>query len=84
MKTTIELPEELFLQAKRCALEQGTTLKALMESGLRNALAQVKKRDSTPYRFPVIDAMAQPAASTIELNALIDQMREEQSARLLR
>ena len=32
MKTTIDLPDELFAQAKRAALEQGTTLKALIDA----------------------------------------------------
>jgi hypothetical protein len=38
MKTTIELPELLFEQAKTAARAQGTTLKALIESGLRMAI----------------------------------------------
>jgi hypothetical protein len=38
MKTTIELPEPLFEQAKKAARAQGITLKALIESGLRMAI----------------------------------------------
>jgi hypothetical protein len=38
MKTTIELPEPLFEQAKSAARSQGITLKALIESGLRMAI----------------------------------------------
>lgn len=83
MKTTIELPEELFSQAKRFALDHGTTLKALIETGLRTALAQSKRRDDKPFRFPVIASMAQPVAGQSELNAFIDQMRDEQLDQLL-
>ncbi|NJS35516.1 MAG: hypothetical protein HC765_02275 [Brachymonas sp.] len=38
MKTTIELSEALFEQAKAAARAQQTTLKALIESGLRMAI----------------------------------------------
>ena len=83
MKTTIELPEELFLQAKRSALEQGTTLKALIESGLRHTLMQPKQHNHRPYRIPVISAMAQPVAGQGDLNAFIDDMRSQASDPLL-
>jgi len=39
MKTTIELPEALFDKAKRHARKHKTTLKALIEQGLRQVLA---------------------------------------------
>jgi hypothetical protein len=39
MKTTIELPEALFAKAKRHARKHKTTLKALIEQGLRQVLA---------------------------------------------
>lgn len=83
MKTTIELPDDLFLQAKRNALEQGTTLKALIEAGLRHGLVQTKQRKSKNYKFPVITKMAKPAASQADLNGFIDQMRDNESALLL-
>jgi hypothetical protein len=83
MKTTIELPEDLFLQAKRRALEQGTTLKALIEAGLRQSLAQAKSKRAAPYQFPVVTAMAQSTPNQIDLNRLIDEMRDEASASLL-
>lgn len=38
MKTTIELSDLLFDQAKAAARAQGVTLKALIESGLRMAI----------------------------------------------
>lgn len=52
MKTTIELPEALFAKAKRHARAQKTTLKALIEQGLRLVLAE--KRDAP--RFKLRDA----------------------------
>ena len=35
MKTTVELDDELFKAAKRAALEEGITLRQLIEEGLR-------------------------------------------------
>jgi hypothetical protein len=83
MKTTIELPEDLFLEAKQYALVQGTTLKALIETGLRNTLTQSKLTADKPFRFSVITSMAQPADGQADLNAFIDQMRNEQLDQLL-
>jgi len=42
MKTTIELPEPLLLDAKRVAARDGTTLRTLVESGLRHELERRK------------------------------------------
>ena len=38
MKTTVEISDALFLQAKRQAAKSGTTLRALIEQGLKQAL----------------------------------------------
>lgn len=40
MKTTLEIPKPLFDQAKRVAAREGTTLRALVEAGLRRELRQ--------------------------------------------
>jgi hypothetical protein len=39
MKTTVELPDELLIEAKKHAAEHRTTLRALLESGLRHTLS---------------------------------------------
>lgn len=38
MKTTIELPDALFAEAKSVALQRRTTLKAMMEHALRREI----------------------------------------------
>jgi hypothetical protein len=38
MKTTVELPDDLLIEAKKHAAEHRTTIRALIENGLRQAL----------------------------------------------
>ena len=49
MKTTVELPEDLLLKAKRRALETRTTLRVILERALRRELRQAGSR---PLRRP--------------------------------
>jgi hypothetical protein len=43
MKTTVELPESLLREAKRMAIKERTTVKALIERGLRAVVAGQKR-----------------------------------------
>lgn len=43
MKTTVEVPDELLRAAQQLAREEGTTLKSLMEEGLRAVLARHRR-----------------------------------------
>jgi hypothetical protein len=43
MKTTIELPDELFVAAKKRAAELRCSLKTLIERGLRHELRQPRR-----------------------------------------
>jgi hypothetical protein len=49
MKTTIELPDELFVAAKKRAAELRCSLKTLIERGLRHELRQ-PRRTARPKR----------------------------------
>ena len=40
MKTTLDLPDPLLREARRVALRERTTLRALVEQGLRQVVAQ--------------------------------------------
>ncbi|MCX6567674.1 MAG: DUF2191 domain-containing protein [Candidatus Aminicenantes bacterium] len=40
MKTTIHIPDSLFKEAKKVAQQEKTTLKALVEEGLRKVMAE--------------------------------------------
>ncbi len=44
MKTTIEIPKSLMEEARKLASQEGTTVRALVETGLRRVLAERKKR----------------------------------------
>jgi len=50
MKTTVDLPESLLREAQRAAHEDKTTLKALLEAGLRARLAQRKEAEKFVLR----------------------------------
>ena len=51
MKTTIELPDDLLLQAKRKALENRTTLRHIVERALRQELMGGKPATHRPRRI---------------------------------
>jgi hypothetical protein len=53
MKTTIDLPDDLFREAKTRAAQQGTTLKKLMTQFILSGLGmQVNAHNSTARRMP--------------------------------
>lgn len=49
MKTTIEIPDPVLDEARRLAEREGTTVKALVELGLRRVLAE--KRRSAAFQL---------------------------------
>jgi hypothetical protein len=46
MKTTVEISDSLFEAAKRLAQREGTTMRALIEEGLRRLLGERRSRRS--------------------------------------
>jgi hypothetical protein len=50
MKTTVELPEGLLREAKRAAVREGTTVRALIEQGLRAVLSGRRQRGTFGLR----------------------------------
>ena len=49
MKTTVEIADSLLASAKRLAVQRGTTLRALVETGLRRVLEESERRE--PFRL---------------------------------
>jgi hypothetical protein len=50
MKTTVQIPDGLFEEARKLASRERTTLKALIEEGLRRTIAQRKRREGFRLR----------------------------------
>jgi hypothetical protein len=50
MKTSIQIPNNLFEEARKLAHRERTTLKALVEEGLRRIISDRKKRSSFHLR----------------------------------
>lgn len=73
MKTTIEISDSLFNEAKKVAARDGTTVKTLVEHGLRHVISQRKR----PHAFKLRKATfkgggIQPSARALNW----DQLRE--------
>jgi hypothetical protein len=45
MKTTVEITDDLFKAAKALAIERRTTLRAIIEEGLRAVIGDTSRRD---------------------------------------
>ena len=50
MKTTVQIPDALFEAARKAAQRDKTTLKELVEQGLRKVLSERKQRDNFKLR----------------------------------
>jgi hypothetical protein len=73
MKTTIVIADALLKDAKRVAAREGTTLRVLIENGLRQELAARKR----PTEFRLRKATVQGRGLQKEAKGLSwDQMRE--------
>jgi hypothetical protein len=49
MKTTVEIPNTLLKQAKRVAAQQHTTVRALIEEGLRHIMGE--RKGAKPFKL---------------------------------
>jgi hypothetical protein len=51
MKTTIEIADAILKEARKVAANEGTTLRALVEQGLRRVIADKKRRPAFRLRL---------------------------------
>ena len=51
MKTTIHIADSLFQEARRIARQERTTLRALVEEGLRQVIASHRRRRNRRFRL---------------------------------
>ncbi|MBL8725927.1 MAG: DUF2191 domain-containing protein [Planctomycetes bacterium] len=75
MKTTVEIADDLMRQAKLVAGAEQTTLRALIEEGLRWALGQRRRRGGFKLRRASVRGRGlQPGVAEGEWSALRDQI----------
>ena len=86
MKTTLDLPDDLLMEAKTLAVRRKTTLKALVESALRREIrpaAEVENPDPEkfelgPLGFLVIKRRpGEPPVTPEMIQAIQDEIDEE-------
>ena len=77
VKTTIELPEDLLIAAKRRAAEQRTTLRALIEQGLRTELRRggAPLARHTPIKWVTVDGGLPKGLDMADRIAMMDYLR---------
>ena len=80
MKTTIELPDTLFRQAKAIAIERRTTLKALITSALKREITPIIPTESDVYGvdeegLPYIPSRGKRITNET-INELLDSMED--------
>jgi hypothetical protein len=77
-KTTLELPEELLVAAKRHAAERRTTLRSLIERGLRAELRRGRAGDAgrTRIKWVTVDGGLPAGLDVRNRAAMIDRLRQ--------
>ena len=72
-KTTIELPDDLLLAAKKRALDERTTLKQILERSLRRELAQPQHpHGSNQIKWVVAEGGLPPALDVADREKMHD------------
>ncbi|OQW96723.1 MAG: hypothetical protein BWK77_03830 [Verrucomicrobia bacterium A1] len=74
MKTTLELPDGILIEAKKLAAEERTTLRALVEQGLRHVLAGDRGGGKTRPRIRWVVAAGGAPAETASREAMTEWM----------
>jgi hypothetical protein len=77
MKTTLEIGDALFRQAKRRAADDGITFRQLVEQALRDHLAAGARPAVAGLRWYVIRGSAPPAVDVADRDQLYDFLDEQ-------
>jgi outer membrane protein TolC len=80
MKTTIEIADALLIEAKERARKEGTTLRALVDRGLRLALAEAPAADfdRSKLTWPTWDLGAHPDVDLSDWGRVREVLFEEE------
>jgi hypothetical protein len=73
MKTTLELPDQLFRKAKATAAERGQTLKEFVTEALRDKLAQGRPPADEPEWMRGFGKLKRLHKETVRVQSIIDQ-----------
>lgn len=76
MKTTLELPDPLFRDAKKRAAEEGVPFRLLVERALREHLAAGRRPSARGLKWHVIRGTAPPALDVIDRDRMYDFLDE--------
>ena len=82
MKTTVDLPDELLIKAKKHAAETRTPLRLLIERGLRRELASSRggrrvRRTPRKIRWVVAPGGLPPGVNVADRSSLHDWIRSQ-------
>lgn len=81
MKTTVELPDELLIAAKKRAAETRTTLRKLFERGLRRVLSgesvPPRSRGRRPIRWVTAEGGLPPGLDVADREAMYAWLRRK-------
>ena len=80
MKTTIDLPDELLIAAKKKAAEERTSLRKLVTRGLRQVLgsgSEAAAEATRTIRFVTVDGGLPPGLDLSDRAAMRDWLREQ-------
>ena len=75
MKTTIDIPDSLLVEAQEVARREGTTLKALTQEGLRKIIAE-KRAKAKPFKLRDCSFKGGDGLSDEFKNATWEQIRD--------
>lgn len=82
VKTTIELPDELLIEAKKRAAEERTTIRSIMERALRkelNVKAPRRARRKPRIRWVTVDGGLPPGLDVSNRESMMEWIRNDRS-----
>jgi hypothetical protein len=84
-RTTVRLPKDLLVRAKRKAAAEGRTLTALIEDGLRHVVAEDRKSAKAKRSLPPVSTATgglRPGVDLTSISALFEEDDIEYARRM--